>query len=381
MGSQGLLITQQTTPYAGDGIHLNAANELSGPVSGYNLLTLAHENALYRASLVLSGATLKLRSDSDGATFATAQISGGASDTAAVIDVDQKTSAGGTGHVLKLSGDITTSRIPIRVTGSNGYRLEMPGVFRNTNITTTKHPAIYADSANVRMSGGLFDLGPSADTDFTVGGTMATGVNEIAGTVSNAAKLVKSGAATWVLAGNNVHTGTTTVNGGTLLVNGTHVGGATYTVNDSGVLGGTGTIAANVGISSNGTIAAGSADDAGSLIGTLTVGTVSQSATVSFADEAILAVDADGASSDLLSVKGAVSFGASLEDDVSVVVRELGTPTAAGCKIVDAEGGITVAGTLTVTGGETLARCELRDNNTELWLLPPLPLCTLLLVR
>ena len=57
--------------------------------------------------------------------------------------------------------------------------------------------------------------------------------------------ITKNGVSTQKLSGSNTYYGTTTINGGTLLVNGTHIAaldGGAYTVNSGGTLGGTGTI-------------------------------------------------------------------------------------------------------------------------------------------
>jgi autotransporter-associated beta strand protein len=87
--------------------------------------------------------------------------------------------------------------------------------------------------------------------------------------------LVKTGGATQILAGANTYTGTTTVSGGTLLVNGTHDGGGLYTVAAGGTLGGTGTIGtsgADVVVATGGYLAPGTS--AGTLTFSLGSGTL-----------------------------------------------------------------------------------------------------------
>lgn len=54
--------------------------------------------------------------------------------------------------------------------------------------------------------------------------------------------IVKEGSGSWRLTGNNVYKGTTTVNGGSLIVNGRHTGGGNYTVNADATLAGEGTV-------------------------------------------------------------------------------------------------------------------------------------------
>jgi fibronectin-binding autotransporter adhesin len=83
----------------------------------------------------------------------------------------------------------------------------------------------------------------------TIDGGSSTATTTFTGVIQNGAKglvsVVKSGSSTQVLSGANNYTGATTINGGTLLVNGTHIqtaSGSGYTVSSGGTLGGTGRI-------------------------------------------------------------------------------------------------------------------------------------------
>ena len=69
--------------------------------------------------------------------------------------------------------------------------------------------------------------------------------------------IVKEGSGDWRLAGKNIYSGTTVVDGGRLIVNGTHTGGGAYTVNDGATLMGRGTINSHVTVKDGGTVAAG----------------------------------------------------------------------------------------------------------------------------
>ena len=73
------------------------------------------------------------------------------------------------------------------------------------------------------------------------------------GTVS----IVKQGSGDWRLTGNNVYKGTTTVNGGRLIVNGTHSGTGAVTVNNGGTLAGYGTLSGAVTVKNGGTVSPG----------------------------------------------------------------------------------------------------------------------------
>ena len=69
--------------------------------------------------------------------------------------------------------------------------------------------------------------------------------------------IVKEGSGDWRLSGTNIYTGTTTVEGGRLIVNGSHTTGGTYTVKDGATLMGRGTIGSKVIIEQGGTLCAG----------------------------------------------------------------------------------------------------------------------------
>ena len=84
--------------------------------------------------------------------------------------------------------------------------------------------------------------------------------------ITGAGGLVKTGAGTLLLSGNNSYSGTTAINSGALLVNGSQLSSAT-TVNSGGTLGGNGTLGA-VTITSGGAIAPGTGDS----LSILTVG-------------------------------------------------------------------------------------------------------------
>lgn len=83
----------------------------------------------------------------------------------------------------------------------------------------------------------------------TIDGGSNVSRTTFSGTVQNGStafvSIVKSGSTTQVFTGANNYTGATTVNGGTLLIDGTHIqtaSGAGYTVNSGATLGGTGRI-------------------------------------------------------------------------------------------------------------------------------------------
>lgn len=146
----------------------------------------------------------------------------------------------------------------------------------------------------------------------------------VSGIVSGTGAVVKEGDGTAVLASNQTYSGGTTVNDGTLLLNGTVTGLAV--VNAQGTFGGTGTLTGNLEVS--GTVAPGAS------IGTLNViGDVAFGATSVFNPEVS---SEDG--SDLLNVTGTINF-----DGSTLLVSPLlgDFPIGSSFTVASATGGIT----------------------------------------
>lgn len=86
--------------------------------------------------------------------------------------------------------------------------------------------------------------------------------------------IVKEGNGYWKLTNNNIYTGTTLVNGGTLIVNGQHTGSGGVTVKDEALLAGKGKLPGNVILESGAGIQAGDPSSTSINTGTLTVGSL-----------------------------------------------------------------------------------------------------------
>jgi autotransporter-associated beta strand protein len=145
------------------------------------------------------------------------------------------------------------------------------------------------------------------DRTFTLTGS-STAANQLGMGLANSTlggqlSLNKTGAGRWIVSGANTYTGATTVNAGTLEVNGTHTGGAAYTVAANATLGGTGTIGSAIS-STGGRIAPGSGG----------VGTLTATSTLAMDANSALAIEIESASSfDKAVVSGAATVGGKIE--------------------------------------------------------------------
>jgi len=125
-----------------------------------------------------------------------------------------------------------------------------------------------------------------------------------AGTTS----IVKEGNGYWRITGNNIYKGTTTVNGGTLIVNGVQTGTGAVTVAQDGTLAGKGTIPAATTVQSGGTLQPGDPFVTTTNIGIITLGSLNLQA----GSKVNMEINRPLASSDKVSCTGAVVFGGTL---------------------------------------------------------------------
>jgi autotransporter-associated beta strand protein len=127
--------------------------------------------------------------------------------------------------------------------------------------------------------------------------SIAAGDATLSGTISGAGRVSVTTGKMTLTNNSNSYTGTTTVDGGTLLVNGSHSGGDIYTVNSGGTLGGTGSIGSTILINSGGILAPGAS-----------VGTLTTTTNVTMAAGSHLAIELSGASADKLVVGGGLDL-------------------------------------------------------------------------
>ena len=121
-----------------------------------------------------------------------------------------------------------------------------------------------------------------------------------AGVISDDGSLIKLGGGKLTLTGDNSYTGQTTVEEGTLLINGMQTGGGDYMVAPDGTLGGTGGITGNV--ASDGKVAPGAS-----------IGTLSVHGSMTMQADSVFEVEVSDTLSDLLAINGAATLDGTLK--------------------------------------------------------------------
>lgn len=259
--------------------------EISGQVTGTSLLSsaitgtgvkkLSNDTSNYTGQTRVNGATLEFTSianlSSASSLGAPTTVSDG------TLNLGFETTAATLRYVGTAGGGHSSNRV-VQLSGSTGsIALEASGA----------GPLVL--SSNLTAASGSKTL--------TLGGTN-TGNNSIAAIPNGATGSVavtKSGDGKWILTGDNGYTGATSVNQGTLLVNGSTTSGSSVSVASGATLGGTGTIAGSVNVT--GILAPGAS------IETLATGTVSFANGSTFAYELDSSVDGS-VGGDLLKITG-----------------------------------------------------------------------------
>jgi len=207
------------------------------------------------------------------------------------------------GGLTYTGGGATTNRT-VTLTGSAGTlsttgtgALVYTGALSVTNTTATSLTLAGTSTSNNEFQGDITNGASSAvsltkggvstwilsgNNTYTGGTTVSGGILEgttssLQGTISNNATvtfnqssdgtysgnmggngtLIKNGTGKVTLGGANTYTGNTTINAGTLLINGSTASGSAVTVGNTGTLGGNGTVNGTVLVQSGGTLAPG----------------------------------------------------------------------------------------------------------------------------
>jgi autotransporter-associated beta strand protein len=260
--------------------------------------TVLTANSFYTGGTTISAGTLQL-----GSGGASGSIIGNVVDngTFAINRSDTYTFGGvisGTGSVVQIGSGTTVLTGNNSYGGGTGINAGVLAVAADTNLGAT--------SGSLAFGGGTLQFLAGFSTGRAVtlnagGGTVDTNGNSatLAGTIGGPGGLTKIGIGTLTLSANNPYTGATTVNAGTLAVNGA-IASSAVTVNTGGTLGGTGTVGS--------TTINGGALSPGNSIGTLTV----QGNLVLTAAAAYI-VEISPSSADLTNVTGTASLGGTVQ--------------------------------------------------------------------
>jgi len=209
----GLLVLSGNNTYTG-------ATVIKGGTGGLLRVTSTTGLGTNGALQVNTGATspviqLHIAGSGNDGTIAMSNGFGGNSNITTTIDVSDHGSSH-TGNTIQLNGLSTGwgNNTTLNVTGSNGYGL---------HLAQLKSTGGSAGSQTLNPTSAPLTIGsyPGANsaTTLVLGGSNAG--NAITGTISNGAStvtLTKSGGSTWLLAGNNSYSGSTTINNGVLAI-------------------------------------------------------------------------------------------------------------------------------------------------------------------
>ncbi|KPF81967.1 hypothetical protein IP70_22515, partial [alpha proteobacterium AAP38] len=304
-------------------------------LTGANTYTGATNVSAGGLTLNASGGTL---SDSTAVTVAS-----GATLTVSSNDTVGSLSGAGTvalgSSLLTFGGNNTSTSFDGTITGSNGGSIKKQGTgtfsLSGTNSfvggTDLAAGTIVASAVGALGTGGVsFAAGTTLDLaatgtftnyiDLAAAGTINVGTG-IAATLSNsiegAGSLTKTGAGTLILTGTSTYTGLTSVNAGTLLIDGQIE--EDVTVASGATLGGKGTIwVGDVTVDKGGTLAPGSTSTDNDGIGTFTLnnGNLTLNGTAAFQ---LKGKDKAGTDFDQIDVAGSVTVGA----DAAITVTAL----------------------------------------------------------
>ena len=232
------------------------------------------------------------------------------SNASALGDTSAGTSLGGgtsTGK-LELSGGLSFAAESVQLAGRSTNAVHLSNLSGNNTwngaITTAISGNIYSieSQADKLTIAGNISVNQTGTRVLNLSGAAngeVTGI--ISGSGSNDAQLVKAGAGTWTLSNANTYTGTTTISGGTLLVNGDNSAATGAVSVNTGTLGGTGTVGGAISVAATGTLAPGTS------IGTLTA---ASGALFVAGSTFSVEINTDTTTADLLAVSsGAVNLG------------------------------------------------------------------------
>ncbi len=234
-GTNGVLINGDNRAVSmgslsGTGWRVQFSGQNQSLTIGGNNQSTSYSGQLWQASSGVNASLIKIGTGTLTLS-GTANYSGGTTIAGGTLSVSSNS------HLGAASGALTL----------NGGRLLVTG---NTFTSMTRN-------ITLGLSNGIIHI---ADP---------TNVFTLTQNIGGPGSLIKFGAGTMVLAGNNTYAGTTTVDGGTLLVNGSIASSSTFVTNGS-TLGGSGTVG-NTHILSGGILSAGNSPGTLTVAGNLTL--------------------------------------------------------------------------------------------------------------
>lgn len=173
----------------------------------------------------------------------------------------------GSGATLEYIGQGDSTNRAIQIGGGNAVGHSGGSTILNngSGALTFSAPAFNTavnTGAGTPESGRILTLGGTSGESNTIGGV----IRNNSGTLNPTVSVVKQDSGRWILSGNNIYSGTTTVNGGILSIDGNQ---ATATgdlvVNAGGILAGVGVVGGATFVRSGGTVTAGGVGSIGAL--------------------------------------------------------------------------------------------------------------------
>jgi fibronectin-binding autotransporter adhesin len=266
--------------------------------------------------------------------------------------------AGGT--TGSLAGNVDNSGT-LAFDRSDAYRFDGAisgtGAVDQNGTGTTILAADNSYTGGTTINAGTLQLGAGGTSGMIAGnvannGTLAFNRSDavgFGGTISGTGGVSQDGGGTTTLTAANSYTGSTTVNAGTLLINGDQSAATGTTTVNAGTLGGAGTVGGDVSVAGGATLAPGAAPG--------TAGTLAINGNLSLASGAVLDYDfgqanaVGGAQNDLIRVAGDVTLGGTIN-----VTQSAGGSFGPGVYRVISYSGNLLGGTLatgTLPGGSS----------------------------
>nr|WP_245430329.1 autotransporter outer membrane beta-barrel domain-containing protein [Rhizobium tropici] len=265
-----------TLDVAGGTFNTDADLTLNGAIGGAGTLTKTGSGTLvlngantYQGGTVINGGTVQVASDANlGDTTGTLALNGAALQTTASFTSARTATLNAGGGIFD-TDNLTTLTLNGAIGGT--------GALTKGGAGTLALAADNSYAGGTTIAGGTLQLGNGGAVGSITGnivdnGTLAFNRNNsynFGGLISGTGGLDQSGSGVTILTANNSYAGTTTVQAGTLIVDGDQSAATGATVVEAGgALGGTGTIGGNVNVLDNGALNPG---NVGSTPGTLTI--------------------------------------------------------------------------------------------------------------